>query len=330
MMKRTSKSRSGMAIVVALAFTFVLMILVVGMWVTQSNVAKQNRSALQTQQAYFAARAAIQHMLVKARLMPTEFYDGLAFMNGKNPVFSFTEYTPPYATVSFGILKDRAGTPISGGGNSLYALYTNTGAPYEMDIKTAAPRFVYLSLADQAGKAGAYIRLGSYYNSAYRFLASQLVGYSGSKQYQEADASKFSALVSEPERKKYLEYFAGDCNNLSAITNVATQSLQSLLIMQKKAKARPKDWSIINLPLGPDGYHYQIQLRNTSYDTALFPYTLEYEVKNISLAAMKELKKYGEEAIIIEVEGRIIDFKNEKFVTRQTRTQKITRTGFLP
>lgn len=43
-------------------------------------------------QAWFAARAVMQHSMLKCQLMPTQLYDAAAFSVGKNPLFDFTEY----------------------------------------------------------------------------------------------------------------------------------------------------------------------------------------------------------------------------------------------
>ncbi|MDD3146425.1 MAG: hypothetical protein PHD82_03905 [Candidatus Riflebacteria bacterium] len=78
-MMNLSASRRGVAIVIALFFCFCMLILFVSMMFRQTSTAGHNQLTIQERQAFFAARAAMQHFLLKAKLFPTELYDAVEF-----------------------------------------------------------------------------------------------------------------------------------------------------------------------------------------------------------------------------------------------------------
>lgn len=325
------KNRKGMAIVIALAFSFCLLIMVVGMWVSQRNVSAQNRTALQQQQAFFAARSAMQHFLVKSRLSPTELYDAVSFTAGKNPLFVFSEYPQeanPDGSPKF-IQADEDSMYITGPfppGFKAYSMKKSNTELAEPD-KAGKARYLYLAV-DGDNTPKVFIRLGSYYNPMFRFLHSSLVNadISTRSRYIDADKNALKLYGNPAEthyRNKFLEYYLRDCTNATAPAflgqNIPSdRKLQPMLVILKAQNAAPRNWKL--------GETYSLF---DPVSPEQFPYTMVYRVANISIAAMKELKKYGEEAIQVEVEGLIIDFQGKVFRSRQVKTQKITRRGTL-
>jgi hypothetical protein len=70
----------------------------------------------------------------------------------------------------------------------------------------------------------------------------------------------------------------------------------------------------------------------TDWDVATndgYPYTMNYIVNDVAIQSIKGLRKYGEEAIEIAVEGQIKDFQGKITNQVQKRTEKITRRGAL-
>jgi hypothetical protein len=301
-----------MAIVVALAFAVGLFILTAGMWMAQRNVAGANRVSVQNQQAYFAGRAAMQHFLVKAKFLPTELYDAVAYTVGKNPLFSFSEYKNEDGSMTeYRRAMSDAPAEIAytdaGSGQSvpIFAAYNKTtGSLMEPDRRNRA-RYLYMEVP---GKPGVYFRLGSYYNSSYRFLNNNLVSNAPSR-FQEVDKTKLAAIGDK--RFKYLTYYMADC---------CTCATQPIVLTETLPGASPKTYSAESsfVPYDPG-----------SPNAKRFPYTMQYKVVEAEIAAMQELRKYGEEAIKVSVEGAIKDFQKKEYTARQERTQKITRTGTL-
>jgi predicted PurR-regulated permease PerM len=92
MRKMMQNKKRGVAIVVALFFSFCMLVLFVAMMYRQSSTSGHNQLTNQERQAFFAARAAMQHFLLKAKLFPTELYDAVEFAQGKNPLCNFAEF----------------------------------------------------------------------------------------------------------------------------------------------------------------------------------------------------------------------------------------------
>lgn len=285
-MKRTPKlhNRSGMAIIVALFFSFCMLVLFVSMMYRQSSTAHHNRLTLQERQAFFAARAAMQHFLVKAKLFPTELYDAVEFKQGKNPLANFSEFesTAPSgqsAFEPFGAKPD---------------VYVRVRPERELDLN-GQPRYFYLPMP---GKE-AFVRLGSYRNPDYRFLLANLSDSSSGNKYTKAQNPP-----KDLKPHKYLEYFIRDCTNMT----VNGQNMQSPLEMAISTELkRINDWDIV----AAEGY----------------PYTMNYRVGEVQIQTIQGLRRYGEEAIEIAVEGLVKDFQGRVTSQTQKRTEKITRRG---
>ena len=86
------KNKKGSAIVIAVFFAFCMLILLGAMVFRQSSTKSHNQISILDKQALLAARSAMQHFLLKAKLFPTELYDAVEISQGKNPLFNFTEY----------------------------------------------------------------------------------------------------------------------------------------------------------------------------------------------------------------------------------------------
>ncbi|OIP31699.1 hypothetical protein AUK22_00780 [bacterium CG2_30_54_10] len=289
---RTSLSgRRGMVIVVALFFAFSLMILVAGMLYQHKNVSGRNRLSLENQQAFFAARAAIQHLLLKAKLFPTELYDSVEFTTGKSPLCDFTEFT---GSENFQLVTGFSG------------VYFRI-KPEQEKAMDGKPKYFYLKVP---GANDIYLKMGSFYNPEYRYLEKGLVDPDPSKKYTSPKAPKL-----DYSPRKFLDYYVRDCTN----TLVDGKHLQPSLEMPIAD----------NLPT----------VNSWKISTSdKYPYTMTYKVNKINLQAMKELRRYNEEAIEIEVEGSIIDVKfnpakpdkGGRYSQVQRKVQKITRRGPPP
>ncbi len=282
----TPRSRRGVAIVVALFFSFCLMVLFVSMLYRQSNTAAHNQLSIQEKQSYFAARAAMQHFLVKAKLFPTELYDAVELKQGKNPLCNFVEFEG----------TDHKGRNVFEPMKEDPKVYVRVYPQRELD-PDRKPKYFYLPVP---GK-DAFIRLGSYYNPDYRFLAPGLAA-------SDPDDRYLNPNKPPPELKsqKFLTFFIRDCTNMEKDGG----HLQPILEMNAPGKIKKiKDFDITV----EDGY----------------PYSMSYQVLDVNIQSIKGLRKYGEEAIEILVEGYAKDFKGKITKQVQKKVQKITRKGVL-
>jgi hypothetical protein len=291
--------RRGMAMVVALVFAFCLLIMVFGIFKAKRNTTTQTKLSLIKAQAAFGARAAMQHFLLKARLFPTELYDGVEFGEGKNPLFDFTEFEDG------GRIEDKEFT-FEKRQEIGQRVYTRV-SPSQEKVNTPMPgsgvvgQFKYF-YTELPGKPGVLVRLGSRYNPEYRFLGGNT----------HSDASMiythrvFGSVDRSHKRFLYANYYIGDCCN--------GEGWQPSLAIKIGTKvANRNSWSLDG-GSGQDG----------------FPYTMEYRVKAVEVQAMQGLRRYNEEAIKIVVEGKATDFHGETFQQELQMVQKITRKGAIP
>ncbi|HNX74854.1 MAG TPA: hypothetical protein PLM07_06880 [Candidatus Rifleibacterium sp.] len=283
-MKTIHLSRRGVAIVIAMFFSFCMLILFVSMMFRQSSTAGHNQLTIQERQAFFAARAAMQHFLLKAKLFPTELYDAVEFAQGKNPLCNFTEFEglTEGGQNAFESMSSRA------------ELFVRVLPSRELDSDKKIKYYYY----PLPGK-NAFIRLGSYHNPDYRFLAPGFAVSEPEDRYTKplTPDSKF-----KPD--KYLKYYIRDCCNLSFDGN----RLQAPLEMTADKNIKNiNDFDIVT----NEGY----------------PYTLNYRVNEVKIQSIKGLRKYGEEAIEVNVEGLVKNFQGKVTPQTQKRVEKITRKG---
>lgn len=279
-----SKNRRGSAIVIAIIFTFCMFLLLGTMVFRQSTTASHNQISLSEKQATFACRSAIQHFLLKAKLFPTELYDAVEISQGKNPLFNFTEFPS----------QDHYGNELFEEYVGFSNVYTNKE---DQLLPNGKPRYFYLKLPNKES----FIRLGSFYNPDYRFLAPDIHETSQDLKYIEP-----KPLDSSYCADKYLAYYYRDCINFEK----DSVNLQPLLETVKS-----KDIKNLN-----------------KYDIAVepfgsYPYTLCYSINDINVKAIQGMRKYGEEAIEIQVIGSVVNFQNKKSEQVLNRIQKITRKG---
>ncbi|MBF0500908.1 MAG: hypothetical protein HQM09_12295 [Candidatus Riflebacteria bacterium] len=296
MKRRSVMSRSGMAIVIALFFAFCLFILFVGMYATNKSVTGHNRLGLQNQQAFFAARAALQHLLLKAKLFPTELYDAVEFAQGKNPLFDFTEYPQM-------ILGELAFQAFPAEPKFFQRIKPST----ELTMN-GLPKYTYINFQD---RPEVYIRIGSFYNPDFRFLVPNCaVSSPESRRYTVPDISAYKSK--KPE--KFLQYFIRDCTNGEMDGKV----VQPALVFNKSSAVKTtKDWRMTD-----DGCPYTM-----SY--GIYKDEKKPDELGIKVGSLKDLRRYNEEAIEIHVYGTIEDFQGKKYTLLQTKIQKITRKGAL-
>jgi hypothetical protein len=283
-MKTTLRKNSGIAIVVAVFFAFCMLILFVAMMFRQSSTALHNQLTIDERQAFFAARAAMQHFLLKAKLFPTELYDAVEISQGKNPLCAFAEFegTTENGQPAFEPMATRSD------------LYVRVRPERELDINQQ-PKYFYHPLP---GK-DAFIRLGSYHNPDYRFLAPGLARSEPEDRY--VKPSPPPASVSPG---KYLAYYIRDCSNMLMDGARVQPGLEIVISPEVK---NINEWDAA----AKDGY----------------PYTMSYKVTDVKIQSIKGLRKYGEEAIEVSVEGAVKNFQGKLIPQTQKRVQRITRTG---
>lgn len=287
MFKKILNSRSGMAIVIVIVFAIAMMVLFVSLSFQHRSVAGRTKLTLRDQQAYFAARAAMQHFLLKARLFPTELYDAVEFMQGKNPYFDFSEF--PFRTetnqAAFQELPAYSG------------VYKRI-IPDEADA-SGRVKFFYIPLKIENGEPTAMLRIASFYNPQYRFLAKNLAPATLPDKYISPDNTSNAAH----SPAKFLSYFFRDCTN----DLVDGLILQPALKVEKAAGLETEQsWGI-----NDEGY----------------PYTMNYAVKAVNIRAIQGLRRYNEEAIEVECTGSVIDFQDQPASKDLQQIRKITRTG---
>ncbi len=281
------QSRQGMAIIIVLIFSLCLLVLFASMSFQHRSVAGRNKLNLRDQQAFFAARAAMQHFLLKARLFPTELYDAVEFKQGKNPYLDFSEF--PYRT------EDNK--PAFQEIPSCSGVYKRI-IPVEADA-SGRIRFFYIPLKMAGSEPEAMLRIASHYNPNYRYLSPGLAPAALPDKYISPDNSKNEAY----HPGKFLSYFFRDCSN----DLVDGQILQPMLKTEKAPGIETEQsWSI-----NDEGY----------------PYTMNYSVRSVEIRAIQGLRRYNEEAIEIQCHGDIIDFQEQPASKELQQVRKITRTG---
>jgi len=280
-------NRKGMAIIIVIVFAVTLLVLFASMSFQHRSVAGRTKVSLRDHQAHFAARSGMQHFLLKSRLFPTELYDAVEFMQGKNPYFEFSEF--PFRTsdnkAAFQQLPAYSG------------VYKRI-IPEESDA-SGRIRFFYIPLKMEGAEPSVMVRIASFYNAHYRYLAPGLAPSTAPEKYISPD----NTANAQYSPGKFLSYFYRDCSN----DLVDGLILQPALITEKASGIETEQsWGI-----NDEGY----------------PYTMNYRIKSVHIRAIQGLRRYNEEAIEIESEGNIIDFQETPLSKTIQQIRKITRTG---
>ncbi len=283
-MKRIIRKNKGIAIVVAVFFAFCMLVLFVAMMFRQSSTAHHNQLTIDERQAFFAARAAMQHFLLKAKLFPTELYDAVEISQGKNPLCTFAEFEggTDSGQSAFEPMATRSD------------IFVRVRPERELDMNQQ-PKYFYHPLP---GK-DAFVRLGSYHNPDYRYLAPGLARTEPEDRYVKPSPPPASANPG-----KYLAYYVRDCSNMLMDGARMQPALEFVISPQVK---NIHEWDAATM----DGY----------------PYTMSYKVTDVKIQSIKGLRKYGEEAIEVSVEGAVKNFQGKLISQTQKRVQRITRTG---
>ena len=289
-MNNCAYKRKGSALIIALVFSFSMMIVLGAMVFRQTSTSSHNKLTLLNKQAFFAARSAMQHFLLKAKLFPTELYDAVEISQGKNPLFNFTEFSGEYldGREAFEEYFKRAN------------IYVKKVYPPDINSEltpNGSPRYFYIKLPEK----NSFIRIASYHNPDYRFLAQNLAKDSQKSKYTEPNSPDANYHAS-----KYLAYYYRDCTNYPINQNSLQPNLEIIKANGIK-NANKFDIAV------EDGY----------------PYTLRYSVADVRVQAIQGMKKYGEEAIEITVEGSATDFQNKANSQLIVHTQRITRKGSI-
>jgi hypothetical protein len=285
----SKSSRKGIAIVLALVVSFVMLVMFLALNMRQSTTAAHNKLTLQDRQATFAARAAMQHFLLKIKLFPTELYDAVELFQGKNPMCDFTEFDQKNE-----MNEDVFSEYLIPGKKPVYIRVWPTK---EYDIMNQ-PKYFYHPIP---GK-NAFIRLGSFNNPDYRFLLKNSASSDPKNKYL-VPAMPATSLKAD----KYLKYFIRDITNQKTSTGTVIQPTLEMTIDADVKKIREFDIAKSN------GY----------------PYTLNYFVSDVKIQTIEGLRKYGEEAIEVVLEGIVTDFQGKSKSQTHKRVQKITRRGSL-
>ncbi len=283
-MQRFVRKNSGVAIVVAVFFAFCMLVLFVAMMFRQSSTAHHNQLTIDERQSFFAARAAMQHFLLKAKLFPTELYDAVELAQGKNPLCTFAEFEG--STES----GESAFEPMT----TRSDLYVRVRPEREPDLNQQ-PKYFYSPLP---GK-NAFVRLGSFHNPDYRYLAPGLARSEPADRYVKPNPPPASVKAD-----KYLTYYIRDCSNM--LMDGARMQPALEIVISPEVK-NINEWDAAT----QDGY----------------PYTMSYKVTDVKIQSIKGLRKYGEEAIEVSVEGAVKNFQGKLTPQSQKRIQRITRKG---
>lgn len=285
-MKRFVRKNNGVAIVVAVFFAFCMLVLFVAMMFRQSSTAHHNQLTIDERQSFFAARAAMQHFLLKVKLFPTELYDAVELAQGKNPLCTFAEFEG--ATESGESAFEQMSTR-----PDLYVRVFPEREP--VSDENPQPKYFYSPIP---GK-NAFVRLGSYHNPDYRYLAPGLAKSEPEVRYIKPNPPPASA---KPD--KYLTYYIRDCSNM-LVDGMRMQPLLEVVLSPDVKNIN--EWDAAT----QDGY----------------PYTMSYKVTEVKIQSIKDLRKYGEEAIEVSVEGAVKNFQGKLIPQSQKRIQRITRKG---
>jgi hypothetical protein len=145
----------------------------------------------------------------------------------------------------------------------------------------------------------AMLRIASFYNPNYRYLAPKIAPGTLPEKYISPDNSKNS----DYSPGKFLSYFIRDCTNDMVDGQILQPALQA---PKAPGLETEQSWSI-----NDEGY----------------PYTMTYSIKSVDIRAIQGLRRYNEEAIEIECMGSIIDFQEQPASKKLQQIRKITRTG---
>ncbi len=85
------RPRRGMAVPIVLIFATILGILATFVLRSNTQSYRQNLTSYNQLQATFAARAGMEHALLKVKHLHRELFDGACFAQGRNPLFHFAQ-----------------------------------------------------------------------------------------------------------------------------------------------------------------------------------------------------------------------------------------------
>jgi len=92
---KSRKSTKGMAIPIVIIFSFCVLVFAGSMFFFRKEVKQENQANINFLQANFLAQAAIQHALLKIRVLPQEAYDSGVLQQGYCPFQAITADTNP-------------------------------------------------------------------------------------------------------------------------------------------------------------------------------------------------------------------------------------------
>ena len=88
---QTALSTRGMAVPLVLVFATIMGLLATFVIKSNSQNFRQNRTSFSQLQATFAARAGMEHALLKAKYFHKGLFDAACFAQGRNPLFNFDQ-----------------------------------------------------------------------------------------------------------------------------------------------------------------------------------------------------------------------------------------------
>lgn len=269
--------RKGSSVIATVFFCFCVFIMLGAVFFRQNPDETHNSVNLLDRQAYFAARSAMQHFLLKAKFFPNELCDAIDISKGRNPVFDFKEYS---SLDRFGkeIFKNFEGT------NNIYI---------RQDVELNEEDFPTIFFTKLPNK-DKYIKLASYNNSFYRFIAPNIYNNNPLLKYIEPNK-----IQEDYYSNKYLTYFYRDCTNYL----VNDEKLQPLL-------------EIISDNRNSNNNEFDITKSRGN------PYNLRYKVIEVKTKLNDD---NTEKEINIIVEGKVINTQNKEHSQIHTRNQIIRR-----
>ncbi|MBU1105981.1 MAG: hypothetical protein KKB51_04860 [Candidatus Riflebacteria bacterium] len=90
---KKNKTQSGMAIPMVLVFAAALGIVATYIIKNTMQYNRSNITSFAQLQAHFAARAGVEHAMLKIKFLHRELYDAICMAQGRNPLFDFTQIT---------------------------------------------------------------------------------------------------------------------------------------------------------------------------------------------------------------------------------------------
>ncbi len=190
------KNRKGSAIAFSLIIAGILLL-------SEAFFMNQNRNNIlfrekniENLQSYFAARAGMQHVMLKAQILPTQLYDAACFSVGKNPFFDFTHYieqpSPNIPTKKIGNIWIKLACSTNPGprflvsGSSSGSDLEDWMTPPDTNLKTKNPtKYLEKFIEDISFNSTDYPEMNYPYSFSYAVASFTILSLKGQRKYNE-------------------------------------------------------------------------------------------------------------------------------------------------